>query len=163
LVFALVLLPLGLGQAEHTPEHRFTISGYVYDETGSPRPGLVVVKDRADNVLGTTTTSSSGYYQLRLHLHNSDLAEKLVIHSQAGQRELTVRFEPDNKTTERTAEVNFGVVPPSSFGLLGDYPFIVGSVFILAVFVFYTVIRRWKKRRESRGKRKLRLRQHQSV
>lgn len=101
--------------AEHTPEHRFTISGYVYDETGKPFPGTVVVRDAAGNFLATTDTGGSGYYAIRLHLHNSNLGDRLLIQSAAGKKELIVQFDPNDKTTEREAEVNFGAVPPSSW------------------------------------------------
>ena len=160
LVFSLFLFPLGLAQAEHTPEHRFTIYGYVYDDTGTPRPGTVVVRDTADNVLGTTATSSSGYYRIRLHLHDSDLGEKLFVRSEAGQRELIVKFDPNNKTTERMAEVNFGVIPPSA-GLLGNGGLFVVSALLLAAVMVYKVTRRRKNRKQPRDKKKQRFRNHQ--
>ena len=40
--------------AEHTPEHRYTISGYVYDNAGKPVPGGVIINDHAGGVLGST-------------------------------------------------------------------------------------------------------------
>ena len=161
LAFSLFLFAPSPGQAEHTPEHRFTIYGYVYDDTGSPRPGTVVVKGRADNILGTTATSSSGYYQVRLHLHNSDLGEKLIIRSEAGQRELIVKFDPNNKTIERMAEVNFGAIPPSAGLLANGWLFLVGAL-VLAAGMVYTVARRRKNRKQPHGKRKQRLRNHRS-
>lgn len=153
LAFSFFLFPLGLGQAEHTPDHRFRVYGYVYDDAGSPQPGLVVVKDRADNILGTTVAGSSSYYQIRLHLHNSDLGKKLFIDSKAGQKDLIVKFDPDNTTTERMAEVNFGKVPPSSG--LGTYTLLGGSTLLLAA-VIYAFSRKRKSRKQPHGKKKRR-------
>lgn len=158
-VCALVLLAPSLGQAEHTPEHRFTIYGYVYDETGTPRPGPIVIKDTSGNILGTTATSSSGYYQVRLHLHSSDLGEKLVVRSEAGQKELTVQFDPNNKTAERKAEVNFGVIPPST-GLLGNSGILVGGAMLLAAGMGYAISRKRKNRTKPYGKKKQKAQHH---
>lgn len=152
---ALVLLVPTFGQAEHSPEHRFTISGYVYDETGTPRPGAVVVRDKSENILGTTDTSSSGYYQLRLHLHTSDRGEKLVLRSEAGQKELIVQFDPNDKSTERKAEVNFGVIPPST-GLFGNDGLLVVGILILAAGMVYAVSRKRKNPTRPYGKKKRR-------
>ncbi len=58
--------------AEHSPEHRFTISGYVYDDAGKPLAGAAVVRDRADNILATTDVGGSGYYAIHLHLHDTN-------------------------------------------------------------------------------------------
>src|SRR6267143_1219234 len=117
-------------RAEHTPEHRYTISGYVYDSAAKPVPGTVVIKDVANRVLGMTEADRSGYYQIQLHLHGSNVGNKLLIESEAGKKELIVKFNPNDMTTERTAEVIFGVVPPSS-ELKGNGVFLFGIATVI--------------------------------
>lgn len=141
--------------AEHTPEHRFTISGYVYDDVGKPLAGAVVVRDRADNILATTDAGASGYYRMHLHLHNSNRGDKLLIHSPAGKKELIVQFEPNDKTSERGAEVNFGKVPQSR-GLMVNSALLYVGAFILAAGTLYTVTQRRKSRFQPSAKRKQR-------
>ena len=157
-VFCLFLFGSTPVEAEHTPEHRFTIYGYVYDDTGKPLPGTVVIRDAADHVLGTTDAGRSGYYQIQLHLHKSNVGDKLLIQSEAGKKELIVQFDPNDMTTERKAEVNFGMIPPS-LGLIGNRAFLFGIATILAVSMFYMVIRRRNNRKHQPGNKKQKHRQ----
>lgn len=160
LVICLILFPSSPVQAEHTPEHRFTIYGYVYDNAGKPLPGTVVIRDAADHVLGTTDAGRSGYYQIQLHLHGSNVGDKLLIDSEAGKKELIVQFNPNDMTTERMAEVNFGVIPPSS-GFMGNGAFLFGIATMIAVGTFYLVIRKRKHRKDHRAKKKQKI--HEKV
>jgi len=152
--FCLLLLCVVPVKAEHTPEHRFTISGYVYDETGKPFSGTVVVRDAAGNFLATTDTSGSGYYAIRLHLHNSNLGDRLLIHSPAGKKELIVRFDPNDKTTERGAEVNFGAVPPSSW-LRDNGAAVLISALLLTGGTAYVLSKHRKNRKHHQSKKKM--------
>jgi hypothetical protein len=133
-------------QAEHTPEHRYTISGYVYDSAGKPLPGTVAIKDASNGVLGTTEAGRSGYYEIQLHLHDSNVGNKLLIESEAGKKELIVKFNPNDKTTERLAEVNFGVVPPPS-AAGGNRVFLFGLATVIAAGAFYLLGRKRKQRK----------------
>jgi hypothetical protein len=153
LVFCLFLFCPVPAQAEHTPEHRFTIYGYVYDDRGKPLPGTVVIRDAADHVLGTTDSGRSGYYQIQLHLHNSNVGDKLLIQSEAGKKELIVQFDPNDMTTERKAEVNFGMVPPSS-GLFSNGAFLFGAVAMIIVGTIYFVRQTRKRQKRDRVKKK---------
>jgi len=143
--------------AEHTPEHRFTISGYVYDDAGKPLSGAVVIRDRGGQILGTIDVGVTGYYQVHLHLHNSDLGEKLLVHSEAGEKELIVKFDPNDKTTERQAEVNFGVVPSSSSIWQNGY--VMATVGAGLVGGIYLVIRRRNHRQKGIAKKRRRQKQ----
>lgn len=141
--------------AEHTPEHRFTISGYVYDDAGKPLTGAVVARDAAGTILATTDTGGSGYYAIRLHLHDSNLGDRLFVQSAAGKKELIVHFDPRDKTTERGAEVNFGKVPQSP-GLMGNSALLYVGAFILAAGTLYTITKRRKSRFQPSAKKKQR-------
>lgn len=158
LLFCLLLLFPIAAQAEHTPEHRFTIYGFVYDNTGKPVPGTVVVKDTTDHVLATTDAGRSGYYEFHIHLHNSNVGDRLLIHSEAGEKEFIVQFDPNDKITERKAEVNFGVIPPSS-GFVGNRPLLFAVALTLAAGTVYVVMRRRNSRKSQTAKKKQRHRQ----
>ncbi len=115
----------------------------------------MAVIDAGGRILATTDTSRSGYYSIHLHLHNSNHGDKLLIRSGTGEKELIVRFDPDDKTTQRKAEVNFGVIPPSS-GLISNKPFLFGIATILVAGTYYVLIKRRgnRKRQSSKKKRK---------
>jgi hypothetical protein len=152
-IFFLISFFPVLIHAEHTAEHRFHISGYVYDDTGNPLPGKVVVRDQSDRILGMTDAGRSGYYHIQLHLHNSNLGDRLVIHSAAGKKELVVKFDSDDLTTARTAEVHFGKVPPSA-GFLSNGAFLFGIAATAVAGTFYFVRKYRRRRKHDRGKKK---------
>lgn len=149
----LLLFSPGWVWAEHTPEHRFTISGYVYDDVGKPLAGAVVIRDRGGQILGTTDVGFRGYYEVHLHLHNSDLGEKLVIHSPAGKKELIVRFDPNDTTTERGAEVNFGTIPSGSW-LRDNGAVVLGGALLLTGGTAYVFSKRRKHTKHHHAKKK---------
>jgi len=153
LAIAVLLLASVPVWAEHTPEHRFTISGYVYDDSGKPVPGPVVIKDAKGEVLGTTDAGSSGYYSIQLHLHDTNVGNTLTFITDAGKKDLIVKFNPNDKTTERTAELNFGKVPPPS-PMTGNKVFLYGIVAMVAFGTVYLVARKRKPRKEEHGKKK---------
>lgn len=157
LFYLLLLFPIA-AQAEHTPEHRFMIYGYVYDNTGKPVPGTVVVRDTTDQVLATTDAGRSGHYEFHIHLHNSNVGDRLRIRSEAGEKELIVQFDPNDKITERKAEVNLGVIPPSS-GFVGYRPLLFALALTLAAGTVYVVMRRRNSRKHQAAKKKQRHRQ----
>ena len=142
-------------QGEHTAEHRFRVYGKVYDNSGNPLSGNVYIKDAADRILGMTEASGSGYYTIRLHLHNSNLGDKLFVQSKGGTQELIVRFDPDDKTTPRMAEVNFGVVPPST-GWSSNRPLLVGIATLAVASTFYFVMKKRKQQKKRHDKKKRR-------
>lgn len=153
IVFCLFIFFPHPSQAEHTPEHRFTISGYVYDDAGKPVPGAVVIKDTTGGVLGSTEAGGSGYYSIQIHLHDSDAGKKLLIESEAGKKELVAKFNPNDKTTERLAEVNFGLVPASS-GFMDNKPVIFGIAAVIGAGTVYFVTRKRKQRKRQPVKKK---------
>jgi hypothetical protein len=149
-VFLLSSIPV---RAEHTPDHRFTVSGYVYDEAGKPAPGPVIIKDVKGDVLGSTEAGRSGYYSIQIHLHDSNVGNTLTVNTEAGKKELIVKFDPKDKTTERKAELNFGMVPPPG-PLTGNKIFLYGVAAMVAFGTVYLVTRKRKPRKEERGKKK---------
>tara|TARA_B100000315_G_C14580969_1_gene590450 strand:- start:1756 stop:2205 length:450 start_codon:yes stop_codon:yes gene_type:complete len=95
--------------ALHEIDHRFTISGHVRDNQGAAQSGeSVVVKDTAGGILGKATSGPSGFYSIRLHLHNEDIGRKFEVSTKTQTQPLQIKFDPDNVKDERTVEVNFG-------------------------------------------------------
>ena len=95
--------------ALHEIDHRFTISGYVRDDGGEAQSGkTVVVKDAEGGTLGTATSGPTGFYSIRLHLHNEDLGRNLRVSTGQRTQDVQVTFDPDNVRDERIVEVHFG-------------------------------------------------------
>lgn len=90
LLFAsLVVLGLATVQAEHTWEHRYTISGKITNSDGSTARGVQVGIDCGDgqtdedlcghNAETTVNSGLTGRYELTLHLHDTADEGKLVL------------------------------------------------------------------------------------
>ena len=161
------LLTLGIGApwmafAMHETDHRFTVSGYVYDKQGKPvKDARVHVRDLRDQkVEGITTyTDGAGYYKAVLHLHNDNAGDPVqvtAIEEKLGLEEAkTVRaaYSATDLTTERQATVDIGPVPEGR-GRAADNLWryiIVGAVIVGAIAAM--VWRRQQKLR-SRAKRR---------
>lgn len=109
-----------LVSAMHETDHRFTISGYVYDKQGKPvGDARVHVRDLKDQTVDavTTYTDGSGYYKALIHLHNGNVGDPIqvtAIEEKLGLEEAkTVRaeFSASDVKTERQTTVNIGPVP----------------------------------------------------
>lgn len=111
-VFFLILFS-NFAYALHEIDHRFTVSGHVRDDVGKGQGGqAVVIKDPAGgSSLGKATSGSSGFYSIKLHLHNEDLGKNLEVSTGTRTKEIRVDFDPDNVKDERSVEVNFGAEP----------------------------------------------------
>jgi hypothetical protein len=142
----LLFLWFTAAQGEHTVEHRFTVHGYVYSDSGDPVPGTITIRDEKDRVLGVTEAARSGYYQIQLHLHSSNLNDRLFVQSEAGKKELIVKFDPNDMNSERKGELNFGKVPPPS-GLKGNKSLLFGLTAVVAVGMYYIVSKRRKSKK----------------
>ena len=106
-----------LAFAMHETDHRFTVSGYVYDKQGKPvGDARIHVRDLRDQKIEpvTTYTDGSGYYKAVLHLHNDNAGDPVqvtAIEEKLGLQEAkTVRaeFSPKDLTTERRATSAIG-------------------------------------------------------
>ncbi|HEY3198212.1 MAG TPA: carboxypeptidase-like regulatory domain-containing protein [Nitrospirales bacterium] len=127
----------------HETDHRFTVSGYVYDKQGKPvGDARVHVRDLRDQSVEavTTYTDGSGYYKAVIHLHNGNAGDPVqitAIEEKLGLEEAkTVRaeFSPNDLKTERQTTVNIGPVPVGQVPENGYWrPIIVGIVVAGAV------------------------------
>jgi hypothetical protein len=102
--------------AMHEVDHRFTVHGTVRDGRtfpGAPLAGKeVVIRDsKTGEILQSGVTDQRGRFSLLLHLHNEDRGRLLTVQSQGAEKTLEVQFDPDDRTTERQANVDLIVQP----------------------------------------------------
>jgi hypothetical protein len=147
--------------AMHETDHRFTVSGYVYDKQGKPvGDARIHVRDLRDQTVEavTTYTDGTGYYKAVLHLHNGNAGDPVQVTAIAEKLGLeeakTVRagFSPDDVKTEREMTVHIGPVPERVPGAAGSWrSIIVGFVVAGAVGAML-----WWRQRKTRnaGKRR---------
>lgn len=93
----------------HDTQHRYTVFGYVRDDQGKPLPDVkVTVSDVPLNLTGSALTDGDGYYEVLLHLHNENLGDQILVKAQDQEKRSKVSFDPQDHTTERRAEMDFG-------------------------------------------------------
>ena len=139
-------------RADHEPDHRYNIRGYVLDARQQGIDNITVQAFADGKSLGTSKTNADGYYSMHLHLHNEDYRRVIKLRAGPHEAELRVTFDPEDSTSARIHEANFvdgqlveGAlsrfhIPPWS------YP-VVGLVLIMTILVFL----------EKRRKKKIRL------
>ena len=165
-LFAVVLGGPYLASAMHETDHRFTVSGYVYDKQGHPvGDARVHVRDLRDQKIEsvTTYTDGTGYYKAVLHLHNDNAGDPVqvtAIEEKRGlEEEKTARaeFSPNDRQTERQTTVHLGPVPEGlSPGAAGYTRYIIGGT-LVGVAIGVLLWRRHRKaktRSKRRGKKR---------
>ncbi len=154
-----------LVSAMHETDHRFSVSGYVYDKQGKPvGDARVHVRDLSDQTVEavTTYTDGSGYYKAVIHLHNGNAGDPVqvtAIEEKLGLEEAkTVRaeFSPNDLKTERQATLHIGAVPE---GLAPEVPmywqYVIGGMMAGALIgaILWWRRRKTKTRAKRRGKK----------
>jgi hypothetical protein len=154
-----------LAFAMHETDHRFTVSGYVYDKQGKPvGDARVHVRDLRDQKIEpvTTYTDGSGYYKAVLHLHNDNAGDPVqvtAIEEKLGLQEAkTVRaeFSPNDLKTERQATLHIGAVPEGlAPGVPMYWQYVIGGTMAGAMIgaIFWWRRRKTKNRPKRRGKK----------
>lgn len=92
--------------AEHEVNHRYNVTGFVLDGDGQSVADSAVSIRMGNDTIGTQKTNPQGYYNIRLHLHDDDLGQKLVIKSGTDEATITVTFTPGDNTTPRIHYAN---------------------------------------------------------
>jgi hypothetical protein len=142
--------------AEHEVEHRFDVLGTVRTADGAPRPGLrVVVEHPRNNLKETVLTDNSGRYSVRLHLHDQDAGDPIVV--TAGEETKTVKadYDPQDHRTPRVVTVDFGPVAERSNDQSMMWWYGVGGA-VLAGSVIYWRLRAKRSRRPAKPGRSAR-------
>ncbi|MFQ5780698.1 MAG: carboxypeptidase-like regulatory domain-containing protein [Nitrospiria bacterium] len=143
--------------ATHEADHRFTVSGYVRDETGSPLSGAVVLLEHKGGVKKNAKTDRRGYYEALFHLHNDNLGDEILITVGDVVKKVAVAFDPDDRFSDRGGRIDFGAAAKG-----GDYAWVYwtgGVGLILGTIVYVGFFRKKKKIKTIRkGKRRKRRR-----
>ncbi len=151
-LLAVLLFPLpALG--EHEADHRYSVRGYVLGPDDAPIEGARVGIRMGNSTLGSATVDSSGYYSIRLHLHDSDLGKRLTLRTGESEGVVKVQFTAGDQSTERVHYVNFigGQLSegPLSRSRVPPWVYVLGGAVILGVLaaVLSRRMRRAAKRR----------------
>ncbi len=93
--------------ADHEPDHRYNIRGYVLDGNQRGIGNLSVEAFAEGKLLGSGKTDADGYYSMHLHLHDEDYHRALKLRAGSLEAELRVTFERGDDTSARIHEANF--------------------------------------------------------
>ena len=93
--------------ADHEPDHRYNIRGYVLDANQKGIDSLTVQAFSDGELLGTSKTAADGFYSMHLHLHNADYRRVLKLRAGSHEAELRVTFDRDDNTSARVHDANF--------------------------------------------------------
>ena len=94
--------------AEHEPEHRYTVRGYVRDTAGKPKKEVSVLAEHKGGSKESVKTDGSGYYEIRFHLHDQNKGDEITVTTDGETKKITAEFDPNDKTTWRIGQVDFG-------------------------------------------------------
>lgn len=92
--------------ADHEIDHRYSVRGYLVDGQDRPIAGAIVIAQLAGE-RETGRTDDTGYYNLTMHVHDSDIGQ--VIRLRAGEVAATIRMQAEtgNSHTERIHWASF--------------------------------------------------------
>ena len=112
LVWVVFAVALGLvtvpARAEHEPQYRYTVLGYVKDAAGKPRQGvgLEVVRQKTGFAY-VGETDASGLYVIVTRLADENRNDRLLVRAGPTSLMIAARFEPVDHSTERGTQVDF--------------------------------------------------------
>ena len=105
-----LLLAAAPAFADHEPNHRYHVWGYVKDKTGKPFAGeKVTVKHEKTGQTGIGVSGGNGRYEVKLHLHDDNLGDELTVSVKGAIKKAEVKFDPKNVTTERFGQVDLAI------------------------------------------------------
>ena len=151
ILFMIVILVSLAARAEHEADHRYTLRGYVLDDTRAAIPGASISVRSDVQLLGNGKADASGYYSILVHLHDADLGRILTVQAGDDEGEVQVSLTPGDRRTPRLHHVNFvggeliegelrkTRVPPWLYGVVG--------VVVVALVLVYLEKRRKQKAR----------------
>jgi len=94
--------------AEHEPQYRYTVLGYVKDAAGRPRNGVgLEVIRRKTGLSYKGETDTAGLYVIVTRLADESRGEGLLVRAGPASLRITVRLEPADHKSERGTRVDF--------------------------------------------------------
>jgi hypothetical protein len=135
--------------ADHEPDHRYNIRGYVLNANQQGIDNLTVQAFAEGKLLGSGKTAANGYYSMHLHLHNADYHRIVKLRAGSHEAELRVTFDVEDDTSTRIHEANF-VDGKYIEGTLGrfripSWSYAVGGLLLFMIILIYLEKRRKKK------------------
>ncbi|MCI0526378.1 MAG: carboxypeptidase-like regulatory domain-containing protein [Nitrospira sp.] len=126
--------------ATHEANHRYNVYGYVRDAKGQAVQDVKVMV--VDNRIGegsTTFTDKNGYYEVLLHLHDSNLGDEVTITTPDETKTIVTQFDPQDHMTERKVQVDFGAPPPAgtSSNIVTLWMYGTGAALVIVAFVYW--------------------------
>jgi hypothetical protein len=135
--------------ADHEPDHRYNIRGYVLNTNQQGIDNLSVQVFAQGELLGSSKTDANGYYSMHLHLHNSDYHRILKLRAGSQEAELRVTFDLEDDTSARIHEANFvdGKYIEGSLSRfrIPSWSYAVGGLLLFMIILIYLERRRKKK------------------
>ena len=94
--------------AEHEPDHRYLVIGYVQDGSGNPAGRVEVRAIREKTGMEQRVrTDPDGFYLLVVHLHSEDLGDAIGVSANGTSLRVTAEFDPRDVTSHRGTRVDF--------------------------------------------------------
>jgi len=147
----LLLLAMFPAHADHEPDHRYEVEGYLLDANRQPLPGIGLSISSSGQILGSTSSDSDGFYYLKLHLHDSSIGRKLVLNTADYSGTIIMTATAGDKTTRRLHYANFiagKLVEGKLEGLAtARWMYYAGGA-LLIIIILAVVAQRIKKRRK---------------
>ncbi len=141
--------------ADHEPDHRYNIRGYVLNAKQQGIDAIPVQAFAQGELLGSSKTNAEGHYSIHLHLHNSDHRRVLKLRAGSNEAELKVTFDVEDATSARTHDANFvdGKFIEGSLSrfYIPTWSYAIGGLLLFVMSLFYL---------EKRRKKKIRLAKH---
>ena len=104
----------GPAVAEHEPQYRFTVLGYVKDSAGTGRKGAGLEVTRQKTGLAYQgETDAAGLYVIVMRLADESRGERLLVRAGPAALWVTARFDPADHTSERGTRVDFAGGKPT--------------------------------------------------
>jgi hypothetical protein len=106
-------------------------------------------------------TDGDGYYEVLLHLHNENLGDQILIKAQDQEKRTKVSFDPQDHTTERSAEIDFGAPAPNRSGQgWVYYGYGAAAVLIVGALISWRLTKKKAQRTKGRTGKKIKQMKH---
>jgi hypothetical protein len=151
-----VVVPSSEAYATHENDHRFVVEGHITDSNGNAIPNAkIFVRSEVLETGVTAFSDQSGFYSSLLHLHNADSGKAITVTALGTTKDLTADFDPEDKTTARTATVDIvhtvPAVQAASKGSDNSVYLTWGLAALAAGVSFGVFSRRWARRRKAKS------------
>ncbi len=150
-LFFLLLVTTTPAYADHEPNHRYEVQGYLLDANRNPVPGVGIAISSGNQILGNAVSEDNGFYYMKLHLHDTSIGRKLQISTADFSGTIVMKATAGDKTTRRLHYANFigGKLQEGQIQGLGESRWIYYLIAtLLALIIAVVLSARFKKKRK---------------